>query len=130
MQTGYSAGSRSHPRFDWAKNLLSQDYNTQEQQEIDYQESSVFALFWNMARRLIHGDISKDIEKFLATGIKRMDNRGKESGNNTYTIQHGGEVYEFQQGELAPPVGFFASNYSRYVTCIKYKVWLKNILTK
>jgi len=83
-----------------------------------------------MARRLIHGDISKDIEKFLATGIKRMDNRGKESGNNTYTIQHGGEVYEFQQGELAPPVGFFASHYSKYVTCIKYKVWLKNILTK
>ncbi|RPB02904.1 hypothetical protein L873DRAFT_1841542 [Choiromyces venosus 120613-1] len=37
------------------------------QQEIDYEEHSLFALFWNMARRLIHSDISKDIEEFLET---------------------------------------------------------------
>ncbi|RPA90753.1 hypothetical protein L873DRAFT_1875156 [Choiromyces venosus 120613-1] len=75
----------------------------------------MFALFWNMARRLIHSDISKDIEEFLKIGIKRIDNRGKQSKNNTYTIQYEGEVYEFQQGQLAPPVGFFTSNYSRAI---------------
>ncbi|KAG0639637.1 hypothetical protein HOY80DRAFT_886001, partial [Tuber brumale] len=32
-----------------------------------------------------------------------------------YTIQYEGEVYEFQQGHLAPPLGFFASNYSRAI---------------
>ena len=119
VQTGYSGGSRSHPQFDWAKNLLSKNFNPEEQQQIDYLESSVFALFWNMARRLIHGDISKDIEEFLETGVKRIDAKGK-GENNTYTIQYEGEVFEFKQGQLAPPVGFFASNYSRYV--IKYKV--------
>jgi len=72
-----------------------------------------------MARRLIHGDISQDIEKFLETGVKRMDAKGK-GENNTYTIEYEGDVFEFKQGQLAPPVGFFASNYSRYV--IKYKV--------
>ena len=72
-----------------------------------------------MARRLIHSDISKDIEGFLNTGIRRMDAKGK-SEHDTYTIQYGNEVYEFKQGELPPPVGFFASNYSRYV--IQYKV--------
>ena len=119
VQAGYSGGSRSHPQFDWAKNLLSKNYNTEEQQQIDYLESSVFALFWNMARRLIHGDISQDIEEFLETGVKRMDAKGK-GENNTYTIEYEGDVFEFKQGQLAPPVGFFASNYSRYV--IKYKV--------
>jgi hypothetical protein len=81
-----------------------------------------------MARRLIHREISQDIEGFLATGVKRMDSKGKQSGNNTYTIKYKEEVYEFQQGQLAPPVGFFASNYSRYV--VKYKVWLKKLLTE
>ena len=37
-------------------------------------------------------------------------------------------MYEFQQGQLAPPVGFFTSNYSRYV--VKYKVWLEKPLTE
>ncbi|PWW73761.1 hypothetical protein C7212DRAFT_91589, partial [Tuber magnatum] len=115
VQTDYSAGSRSHPQFDWAKNLLSKTYSTQEQQEPNYLESSVFALFWNMARKLIHGNISKDIEEFLETEIARMDNKEKQKANNTYTIQYEQEIYEFDQGKLAPPVGFFASNYSRYL---------------
>ena len=37
-------------------------------------------------------------------------------------------MYEFQQEQLAPPVGFFASNYSRYV--VKYKVSLEKPLTE
>jgi len=49
-----------------------------------------------------------------------MDSKGKQSENNTYTIKYKEEVYEFQQGQLAPLVGFFASNYCRYV--VKYKV--------
>ncbi|KAG0636845.1 hypothetical protein HOY80DRAFT_1086711 [Tuber brumale] len=68
-----------------------------------------------MARRLIHSVISKDIEEFLVTGIKRIDNKGKQSENNTYTIQSERDVYEFQQGQLAPSVDFFASNYSRAI---------------
>ncbi|CUS09263.1 unnamed protein product [Tuber aestivum] len=68
-----------------------------------------------MARKLIHGDISKNIEEFLETGIARMGNKGKQKANNTYTIQYEQEIYEFNQGELAPPVGFFASNYSRAI---------------
>ena len=48
-----------------------------------------------------------------------MDAKGK-SKHDTYTIQYDNEMYEFKQGELPPPVGFFASNYSRYV--IQFKV--------
>ena len=95
---------------------------------MNYMESSIFTLFWNMARRLIHRDISQDIEEFLKSGISRMDNKGKQRDNNTYTIKYEEEVYEFQQGELASPVGFFTSNYSRYV--VKYKVQLGKLLTK
>src|SRR5437588_8536475 len=95
---------------------------------MDYQESSIFALFWNMARRIIHQDISQDIEEFLKSGISRIDNRTKERDNNTYTIKYKEEVYEFQQGELAPPVGFFTSNYLRYI--VKYKVQWEKLLTK
>jgi len=79
-------------------------------------------------RRLIHSEISQDIEEFLATGLKRMDSKGKQSENNTYTIKYKEEVYEFRQGQLAPPEGFFASNYCRYV--VKYKVWLEKPLTE
>jgi len=57
-----------------------------------------------MARRLIHSEISQDIEGFLATDVKRMDSKGKQSQNNTYTIKNKEEVYEFEQGQLAPPV--------------------------
>ena len=81
-----------------------------------------------MARRLIHSKISQNIEEFLATGVKRMNSKGKQSENNTYTIKYKEEVYEFQQEQLAPPVGLFASNYSRYV--VKYKVWLEKPLTE
>ena len=73
-----------------------------------------------MARRLIYSDISQEIEGFRATGVKRMNSKRKQSENNTYTIKYKEEVYEFHQGQVAPPVGFFASNYSRYV--VKYKV--------
>ena len=79
-------------------------------------------------RRLIHSEISQDIEGFLATGVKRMDSKGKQSKNNSYTIKYKEEVYEFQQGQLAPPVGLFASNYFRYV--VKYQVWLEKPLTE
>jgi len=81
-----------------------------------------------MARRLIHSEISQDIEGFLATGVKRIDSKGKQSENYTYTIKYKEEVNEFQQEQLAPSVGFFVSNYSRYV--VKYKVWLKKPLSQ
>jgi len=32
-----------------------------------------------MARRLLHSEISQDIEGFLATGVKRMDSRGNQA---------------------------------------------------
>jgi len=45
-----------------------------------------------MARRLIYSEISQDIEEFLATGIKRMDSKEKQSENNTFTIKYKEEV--------------------------------------
>jgi len=47
-----------------------------------------------MARRLIYSEISQDIqvEGFLATGIKRMDSKEKQSENNTFTIKYKEEV--------------------------------------
>jgi len=57
-----------------------------------------------------------------------MDTKGKQTENNTYSIQYKQQVYEFQQGQHAPPVGFFASHYSGYV--VKSKVWLENALTE
>lgn len=75
-----------------------------------------------MARRIVHSDISGDLENFLKSGIPRMDTKGKQRDDITYAIKYDGNMYEFKQGELAPPVGFIASNYSKYVTMIKFNV--------
>ncbi|PUU73019.1 hypothetical protein B9Z19DRAFT_941258, partial [Tuber borchii] len=117
VQTGYSAGSQSQPRFDWAKNLLSRAKTStkNELEGVEYMESSVFALFWNMARRIVPSVISDDLETFLSSAITRMDAKGKQRDNTTYTIKYNSNIYEFKQGELAPPVGFMASNYSRAI---------------
>lgn len=114
MQIGYSGGSRSNPSFDWARNLLSKKHSKQEVEKFNFTCSSVFALFWNMCRKILHPEIIEDIEAFLATGVPRMDMGAKgEGGRSTYTISHQDEEFDFHQGKLAPPVGFFSVNYAR-----------------
>jgi len=114
VQIGYSGGSRSKPSFDWARNLLSKKHSKKEVESFNYTCSSVFALFWNMSRKILHPDIIGDIESFLESGVPRMDMEAKgERGSSIYTITYKEEEFDFHQGVLAPPVGFFSVNYAR-----------------
>ena len=115
VQVGYSSGSRSKPTFDWARNLLSKKYNSEDIEKFDHMCSSVFALFWNISRRVLHPAIIHDFEKFLSAGMVRMDGNQKGRGlDSIYHIKFDGQEHEFHAGELAPPVGFFSVNYARY----------------
>lgn len=113
---GYSAGSRSAPKFDWVKNLLSRNLTEEYKTRIDYEASSAFAVFWNMLRNRVPGSIIKDTTDFCnSIGIYRMDG-GKRlsSSEGTYMLEVDGIPIEFHNVELAPPTGVFGVNYSRY----------------
>jgi len=114
---GYSAGSRSKPQFDWVKNLLSHNLTEEYKTRLDYESSSVFAVFWNMLRNRVPSAIIDDTTNFFnSIGIYRMD-AGKRlpSTKGTYMLEIDDTPIEFHGVELAPPTGVFGVNYSRYL---------------
>jgi hypothetical protein len=117
---GYSAGSRSCPKFDWAKNLLSKKLAPGEVEAIDFDTTSICALFWNLIRTRLPDDILEDFDDFLQrTGIVRMGGNPAlpdTSGVGEYAIGLGvgsSTCIYYRSAELAPPTAVFGSNYSR-----------------
>lgn len=45
-----------------------------------------------------------------------MDTRGlQDTEKGEYTVKYGGDSFVFHGVEMAPPSGYFATNYARYV---------------
>ncbi|KAH9943786.1 hypothetical protein B0H21DRAFT_865180 [Amylocystis lapponica] len=116
VQIGYTAGARSQPSFDWARNLKSKKHSPEFICSLDYKCSSVFALFWNMLLGCLPDQIIDDLTNYLdATGICRMDASGsRTSSHGEYTVKKGDDAVVFRDVELAPPTGVFAVNYARH----------------
>lgn len=133
VQIGYSAGSRSSPKFDWVKNVQREGlFAPGTCQERDRQASCAFAYLWNLARNKVPAEVIGDFEAFVKElQIGRMDDRGSMAGDGkgisgnsgtmagasqttgSYTLQSGSRTFTFHNAELAPPTGVMALNYAR-----------------
>ena len=114
---GYTAGARNHPLFDWTKNLKSKKHDPDDLKDINFEISSVFALFWALLRVHLPQEVLRGFEDYLADNdMCRMDadeKRGNVEGE--YMVQWGDQRVEFGGVELAPPAGVAGCNYARYV---------------
>ncbi|RDB20488.1 hypothetical protein Hypma_012446 [Hypsizygus marmoreus] len=117
VQIGYSAGSRSSPKFDWVKNLLSETHPDDVVAEIDKNDSSVFAFAWQQLRALLPSPIIDNFDLYLNdTKIRRMDAHGQlpsTQSQGSYSVKIRNNDFTFHNAELAPPTGVFGQNYSR-----------------
>lgn len=117
VQTGYSAGARSAPTFDWARNIRSRRTTKETVQNLDTDTSAVFAMFWNMCRAWLPDEIIKDIDAFTRrTRIPLMDGGHRIDANTgKYAVFIDGIEIEFYDALLAPPTGVMSTNYARFV---------------
>jgi hypothetical protein len=119
VQIGYTAGSRKKPLLGWARNI-QRKLPRGAMADVTYRSSSAFALVWNALKMQLPNEIIADFDNYLTTsGIYRMDPLGKKKKGKVkgaYTILDDGEnPIVFHDVELAPPSGFFGTNYTRYV---------------
>ncbi len=114
---GFSAGARSKPQFHWVRNLLRK-MSDDDALDFRWEQSSAFALIWNILRKRLPPEIQKEWIGWLKNGkfpamnpewADHADNRG------SYSICVKGETIKFNNAELAPPTGVMAQNYARYV---------------
>ena len=126
VQTGYSAGSRSLPCFDWVRNILSKRLSNDAIDALDRETAHVFALFWMLIRRRLPSSVSDDLVDWMAeTGIQRMNKDilrsfqdPEENNFGEIELDIGDDLFSFQWAEFAPPSGVMAANYSRYFESI------------
>jgi hypothetical protein len=129
---GYSSGQRSAAQFDWVRNLRRKT-SAEDQQKLDYQSSSCFALFWNMLKNRAPPSVIDDTTAFFSgLGVYRMDankqapaaagkafsmhwDSATTSSNGKYTIMVDNVPIQFHDVELAPPAGVFGVNYARHI---------------
>ncbi|KAH9919230.1 uncharacterized protein B0H18DRAFT_882131 [Fomitopsis serialis] len=117
---GYTAGSRSKPTFDWARNLLSKKHPPTYINGLACRASSAAALNFNLVRGRLPDALTRDLDEYLVKNqFCRMDGQGTMAENGgshgTYCIQKGNDSVEFHNVELAPPTAFMGANYARYV---------------
>ncbi|KAF8837794.1 hypothetical protein BDN67DRAFT_908634 [Paxillus ammoniavirescens] len=115
---GYSAGALNAPVFDWAKNLKSKALPTSTIKQLDFETSSICALFWNMCKTHLPDEVLDDFDDFLQS--KQMVRMGGDptacsiGSTGEYALGVGPEgSVSFKNVELAPPTGVFAHNYCR-----------------
>ncbi|KAH9915751.1 uncharacterized protein B0H18DRAFT_1040298 [Fomitopsis serialis] len=114
---GYTAGSRSHPLYDWARNLRSSKHTAEFIREHDFRVSSVFALFWNLIQSHLPEEVLAPFELYLSeNSMGRMDANSKSrESKGIYMVECGDEYVEFNDAELAPPAGVAGCNYARAI---------------
>ena len=118
VQTGYSAGSRSRPAFNWVRNLERKDELTPEfLASADYQSSCLFALAWNICQARLPKEIMDGwVEWLERSKLPRMDAGVHMAGDHgDYHIRIGEYTNTFHKAELAPPTGLLNQNYARFV---------------
>ena len=119
VQVGVSAGARSKPSLDWVKNITSKCLSDDSVGHLDQKTAHAFSLLWMLIRRRLPEELSDDLVTWLAeTGIYRMNKdavRGLREQTDVGEIELniGGNSFNFQWAELAPPSGVIAANYSR-----------------
>lgn len=119
VQLGISAGSRSTPAIDWVKNIKPGELDADLVDDLDLRTAHAFSLLWMLIRRRLPDEISDDLVTWLMeTGIYRMNKdavRGlrEQSDGGKIELKIGGDTFNFQWAELAPPSGVMAANYSR-----------------
>lgn len=119
MQLGYSAGSRSAPSVDWAKNIKSRRHSGKKLSQLRVNQSSLCAAFWHQARANpnIPRHIFEDIDDFIKRiGNMSMDASGEllaADGSGWYKVMVAGVEYVFHKTQLAPPAAVMAENYAR-----------------
>jgi hypothetical protein len=101
------------------KNITSKRLSDESVDDLDRKTAHAFSLLWMLIRRRLPDDLSDDLVTWLAeTGIYRMNKdvvRGLRENNDEEEIELeiGGNSFNFQWAELAPPSGVMAANYSR-----------------
>ncbi|KAF8230741.1 hypothetical protein L208DRAFT_1280486 [Tricholoma matsutake] len=113
VQVGYSAGSRSSPKFDWVKNLLSARHTPEVVEAMNVKASSACAFVWNLICSRLPTEVIEDFEKFI-TDAKLVhmdaDSLMLKQLEKVYTLSTSGRTHKV---ELAPATGVFAENYSQ-----------------
>jgi hypothetical protein len=101
------------------KNINSKRLSNDFVDDLDRKTAHAFSLLWMLIRRRLPDDLSDDLVTWIAeTGIFRMNKevvRGLREKNDEGEIdlEIGGNFFNFQWAELAPPSGVMAANYSR-----------------
>jgi hypothetical protein len=101
------------------KNITSKRLSDESVDDLDRKTAHAFSLLWMLIRRRLPDDLSDDLVTWLAeTDIYRMNKdvvRGLRENNDEGEIELeiGGNSFNFQWAELAPPSGVMAANYSR-----------------
>ena len=119
VQLGISAGSRSKPSIDWVKNITSKWLSEDFVDDLDRKTAHAFSLLWMLIHRKLPDELSDDLVTWLTeTGIYRMNKdavRGfrEQTDEGEIELDIGGNSFNFQWAELAPPSGVMAANYSR-----------------
>ena len=117
IQTGYSAGARSQPSFNWVRNVTSRKETSAEFLALsNFRTSCLFALSWNICRSVLPGSgIMDDWVDFLDKNrLPRMDGGvSTQSSTGDVTINLGDTPITFHNMELAPASGLLNQNYAR-----------------
>ena len=81
-----------------------------------YESSSVFALFWNILKNQLPGEIIGNFEAWLQENkMMRMHTMGmQDSVQGDYSVKCGEDTFTFHGVDMAPPSGVFGVNYARF----------------
>jgi hypothetical protein len=101
------------------KNITSKRLSDNFVDDLDQKTAHAFSLLWMLIRRRLPEELSDDLVTWLTeTGIYRMNKdavRGlrEQCDEGEIELDIGGNFFNFQWAELAPPSGVMAANYSR-----------------
>jgi hypothetical protein len=103
------------------KNITSKRLSDISVDDLDQKTAHAFSLLWMLIRRKLPDELPDDLVTWLAkTGIYRMNKdvvrrlrKQDDEGLGEIELDIGGNSFNFQWAELAPPSGVMAANYSR-----------------
>jgi hypothetical protein len=101
------------------KNISSKRLSKDFVDELERKSAHAFSLLWMLIRRKLPDEVSDDLVTWLTeTGIYRMNKevvQGLQGQTDVGNIELdiGGNSFNLQWPELAPPSGVMAANYSR-----------------
>ena len=121
VQVGISAGARSKPTLGWVKNISSKRLSDDFVDDLDQKTAHAFSLLWMLIRRRLPNEVSDDLVTWLTeSGIYWMNKEvvqglREQSDEGEIELDIGGNSFNFQWAEMAPPSGVMAANYSRHL---------------